>query len=288
MTLDLNLDQEFQSTSGTVRWTAFGNGPPLVLNHGTPFSSYVWRDIARALSAQYTVYIWDMPGYGRSAMYDGQDVSLAAQGLIFKSLLCHWGLNDNYDSHSSNPPLVVAHDFGGAVALRALLLHGAKYRRLALVDPVALAPWGSPFFRLVGENSTVFEQLPAPLHRALVREYIVSASSPGLHPMTLDKLAEPWVNNGLDGQKAFYRQIAQASQRYTDEVQIMYGQVDIPVVVCWGLNDEWIPVAIAHELVSLIPGAKLVLIEGAGHLVQEDAPAQLMAALMDFSSGFRS
>lgn len=202
--------------------------------------------------------------------------------------LRRWGLNSDDASQSSNLPLVVAHDFGGAVALRACLLHGAKSRGLAVVDPVALAPWGSPFFRLVGENSPVFEQLPAPLHRVLVKEYIVSASSPGLHPKTLDKLAGPWVDNGLEGQKAFYRQIAQASQRYTDEIQILYEKVDIPVLVCWGTDDEWIPVAKGHELASLIPGARLMLMEGAGHLVQEDAPAQLTAALVNFLSDFRS
>jgi pimeloyl-ACP methyl ester carboxylesterase len=134
-------------------------------------------------------------------------------------------------------PLVVAHDFGGAVALRAHLLYRAKYRGLAVVDPVALAPWGSPFFRLVADNAAVFEQLPVALHGALVREYVSSTSSAGLHPVTLDALVAPW--RGEQGQAAFYRQIAQASQRYTDEVQVRYGDFDIPVLVCWGVNDSW-------------------------------------------------
>ncbi|MFE4625053.1 hypothetical protein [Streptomyces mirabilis] len=68
--------------------------------------------------------------------------------------------------HGLGQPLVVAHDFGGAVVLRAHLLHGARYRALALVDPVAPAPWGSPFFRLVGEHADVFERLPPALHGA--------------------------------------------------------------------------------------------------------------------------
>lgn len=98
----------------------------------------------------------------------GDEVSLAAQGRVFTELLAHWGLAQ---------PLVVAHDFGGAVTLRAHVLHSARIRALALVDPVALAPWGSPFFRLVGEPAEVFEQLPPALHRALVREYVSSTGS---------------------------------------------------------------------------------------------------------------
>ncbi|WP_049578305.1 alpha/beta fold hydrolase [Streptomyces sp. SBT349] len=270
---DWELGRTFDSTSGQVRWDRLGDpdAAPVVLLHGTPFSSYVWRGVAGALAGRHRVFVWDMPGYGASATFDGQDVSLAAQGRVFTELLDHWGLSE---------PLVVAHDFGGAVALRAHLLHGARYRRLALVDPVALAPWGSPFFRLVSEHSAVFEQLPPHLHRGLVREYVNSASSPGLHPATLDRLVEPWL--GDEGQRAFYRQIAQADQRFTDEIQGRYGSISLPVLVCWGEDDSWIPVARAHELASRIPAAELRLLPGAGHLVQEDAPAELTAALLGF------
>ncbi|WP_367325082.1 alpha/beta fold hydrolase [Streptomyces sp. HUAS ZL42] len=271
--IDWPLTRTFTSTSGDVRWDRLGHrgGPPVVLLHGTPFSSYVWRAVARSLARHHQVFVWDMPGYGASEKAAGQDVSLAAQGRVFTELLSHWGLAD---------PLAVAHDFGGAVALRAHLLHGARYRALALVDPVALAPWGSPFFRLVGEHSDVFEVLPPPLHRALVREYVGSASSRGLHPAVLDRLVEPW-SDGV-GQAAFYRQIAQADQRHTDEIQGRYAGIGIPTLVCWGENDTWIPVAKGRELAALIPDAHWEPIAGAGHLVQEDAPAELTAALIAF------
>ncbi|ONK11455.1 alpha/beta hydrolase [Streptomyces sp. MP131-18] len=267
------LTRTFRSTSGAVRWDSLGppGQDPVVLLHGTPFSSYVWRAVARALARRHQVYVWDMPGYGASAKSAGQDVSLAAQGRVFTELLAHWDLPE---------PLVVAHDFGGAVALRAHLLHGARYRALALVDPVALAPWGSPFFRLVGEHAEVFEQLPPALHRALVREYVGSASSPGLHPAVLDQLVRPWL--GDPGQAAFYRQIAQADQLHTDEVQDRYGEIAVPALVCWGQDDTWIPAAKGRELADRIPGARLEPIAGAGHLVQEDAPAELTAVLAAF------
>lgn len=269
------LDRKFHSSSGTVRWASFGTGaagaPPVVLLHGTPFSSYVWRRIARDLAARHQVFVWDMPGYGASAMHAGQDVSLAAQTVVFGELLAHWELP---------APAVVAHDFGGCVALRAHLLHGARYDRLALVDPVALAPWGSPAYRLLGAHSEVFAQLPPALHRALVREYLASASHPGLPPAVLDRLVEPWCT--AQGQAAFYRQIAQNDQRMTDEVQGRYGELTLPTLVCWGAQDSWIPAAKGYELAAAVPGARLRLIEGAGHLVQEDAPDRLTAELSDF------
>ncbi|MEU5821507.1 alpha/beta hydrolase [Streptomyces sp. NPDC047803] len=267
------LGEAYDSASGTVRWDSLGQPgrDPVVLLHGTPFSSCVWRDVAQALARDHQVFVWDMPGYGASEMSAGQDVSLAAQGKVFTELLDHWGLAE---------PAVVAHDFGGCAALRAHLLHGVRYRALALVDAVALAPWGSPFFRLVGDHAEVFEQLPAALHRALVREYVSSASGPGLHPDVLDRLVQPWL--GVLGQAAFYRQIAQADQRYTDEIQDRYDEIAVPTLVCWGQDDTWIPVEKGRELADRIPGARFEPLNGAGHLVQEDAPAALTAALIAF------
>ncbi|MEU9487810.1 alpha/beta hydrolase [Streptomyces decoyicus] len=274
------LDRTFRSASGDeVRWAVHGEGPSdapaVVLLHGTPFSSYVWRGVARALALRHRVFVWDMPGYGASEMREGQDVSLGAQARVFGELLAHWGL----DGEAARPA-VVAHDFGGCVALRAHLLHGARYERLALVDPVALAPWGSPTYRLLGAHPEVFGQLPPELHRALVREYVSSASHPGLHPAVLERLVEPWCT--AEGQPAFYRQIARNDQRFTDEIQARYGEIELPTLICWGAQDSWIPVAKGHELTSRIPGSRLHVVEGAGHLVQEDAPAELTAALAEF------
>jgi pimeloyl-ACP methyl ester carboxylesterase len=263
-------DREFTWKGDRVRWSRRGSGPPLVMCHGTPWSSALWEPIADALSSAFTVHLWDMPGYGRSTMAEGQDVSLGAQGQLFAELLRHWELPE--------PPRVVAHDIGGAVALRARLLHGAAFRSLALVDVVALAPWGSEFFGLVRENAPVFARLPAPMHEALVRAYIAGAAHRPLPDDAADALAGPWLDP--TGQAAFYRQIAQADQRYTDAVEPLYGTLDLPVLVVWGAEDRWIPVDRAHRLAALIPGARLRVLPDAGHLVQLDAPAALTAVLL--------
>ena len=259
---------DFETDGHRVRWTTAGHGPPVVFCHGTPWSSRLWESIATALSADRQVFLWDMPGYGESSMDAGADVSLATQGRVLAALLDHWGLD---------APDVVAHDYGGATALRAHLLHGARYRSLALVDVVALAPWGSEFFRLVHDNAPVFEALPEPLHEALVTAYVRGASARGLSPDAERMLVGPWL--GERGRPAFYRQIAQADQRFIDEVEPLYPQLDLPVRVVWGTDDTWIPVDRAHRLAEVIPGARLDLVPGAGHLIQLDAPERLTAVL---------
>jgi pimeloyl-ACP methyl ester carboxylesterase len=240
----------------------------VVFCHGTPWSSALWRPFADALSAEFSVYLWDMPGYGRSSMHEEHPVDLGTQGELFHDLLETWGLDS---------PHVVAHDIGGAVALRAHLLHGAAYASLVLVDVVALRPWGSDYFRLVAEHPSVFAAQPPAVHRGAVSAYIDGASHGGLTPAQREALVHPWLSP--EGQAAFYRQIAAADERFTDEVEDRYAALDLPVKVIWGREDTWIPVDRAHRLADLIPGAELDVVDGAGHLVQTDAPVHLATLL---------
>lgn len=272
----MELTERLRWRGREVAWTKVGDGPPVVLCHGTPWSSWVWSRVAEDLSRDFSVHLWDMPGYGRSGKDPAHDVDLATQGQLLADLLTEWGLA---------APHVVAHDIGGAVALRAHLLHGADLASLCLVDVVALRPWGSPFFRLVHDNEHVFQALPGPMHRALVTAYVQGASHRGLDEESLAALTGPWT--GEVGQAAFYRQIGQADERHTAELEPLLGRVRAPVHVVWGTEDTWIPVDRAHRLVEAVPGASLALVEGAGHLVQLDAPEELLAQVRGWLSSRR-
>jgi pimeloyl-ACP methyl ester carboxylesterase len=264
----MELTEQHGWRGRSVRWARSGQGPAVVFCHGTPWSSRLWSPFADALSAEYTVYLWDMPGYGISSKRPEHRVSLDVQGELFAELLRHWGLA---------APHVIAHDLGGCVSLRAHLLHGAPYASLALVDVVAVAPWGSEFFRLVQANADVFSALPDAVHVGAVAAYIEGASKRGLTARQLSELVEPW--RGVEGRAAFYRQIAQADEAYTDVIEPMYEDLALPVLVVWGMDDTWIPVDRAHRLAATIPGARLELVPGAGHLIQLDQPAALATSL---------
>ncbi|MEH6405622.1 MAG: alpha/beta fold hydrolase, partial [Sneathiella sp.] len=83
----LKLPFKSKINGNTVRWGKEGKGPALVAIHGTPFSSQVWRNIVPHLKDQWTVYFFDMVGYGQSEMRVGQDVSLGVQNLVLAALL---------------------------------------------------------------------------------------------------------------------------------------------------------------------------------------------------------
>ena len=247
-----------------VAWQRTGSGPPVVLCHGTPFSSAIWRPFADALSSDHTVYVWDMPGYGASSKAAEHAVDLGVQGQLLADLVAEWGLDR---------PHVIAHDFGGAVSLRAHLLHGARYRSLMLVDVVAIPPVGSPFFRFVQEHPGLLAELPAYIHEAIVTAYIQGASHRELRAEDLDELVAPWIT--ADGQPAFYRQIEQFDDRYLEELQARLGEIDVPVRIVWGRDDAWLAPDTGRRLSELIPTASLRLVDGAGHLIHYDAPAAL-------------
>ena len=91
---------------------------------------------------------------------------------------------------------------------------------------------------------------------------------------------KPWL--GPEGQAAFYRQIAQMSTRFTDEIENRFGEMRCPVTILWGKDDDWIPPERGEELARRIPDARLRIVPEAKHLVQEDAPEAIVATVLDF------
>ncbi len=262
------LESTFDFRGDAIRYRLAGTGPDLVLVHGTPFSSYVWHRILPAIAPNWRVHIFDLLGYGQSTMREGQDVSLGVQNEVLTALLAHWGLKK---------PAVAAHDFGGATALRAHLLNQVEFRQLLLIDPVAIHPWGSPFVRHVAQHEAAFRGIPAYIHEAMVARYLRGAVFRNIKDEELAPYAAPWL--GPLGQPAFYRQIAQMDQRYTDEIEQALPAIRCPVSILWGENDEWIPVTQARRLQSMIPGSALQIVPQCGHLVQEDAPAAIISEI---------
>lgn len=265
------LPEVFSFEGQSVRYGVIGSGKPLVLLHGTPFSSVVWRRIAPHLADHRQVFYFDLLGYGRSEMRPDQNVSLAVQNQLFAALLDHWGIVG---------PDVVAHDFGGATALRGCLLNGCDYRSLTLIDPVAVAPWGSPFVRHVRDHQAAFAGLPPYIHEAILSAYIAGSAYRSLSAEEMHFYVEPWL--GESGQAAFYRQIAQMDQRYTDEVESRYGELQCPIMILWGENDSWIPIERGHALAARMRRPRFRSVPRSGHLMQEDAPEAIVAAVLGF------
>jgi pimeloyl-ACP methyl ester carboxylesterase len=239
--------------------------------HGWPWSSFSWHRIIPALAEEFSVHWYDMPGYGQSSKSAQQRTSLDVQGKVFAEMLAHWHLDR---------PAVIAHDFGGATTLRAHLLHGCEFERYVLMNVVAMRPWGSEFFDHVGRHVEAFLGLPPHIHRAVVEAYIRGAIASEIGPTDFDRLVEPWLSD--EGRGSFYRQFAQADEKYTAEIEPMFGKVRCPTKIIWGEDDPWIPLERGNALHSLMPQAAFETLPGVGHLPQLEAPQRVADTLMAF------
>ena len=265
------LGRTYDFSGGRVAYEVVGDGPPVVLVHGTPSWSYLWRDVVRRLSERWTVYTYDLLGYGTSEKHEGQDVSIPAQTELLTELLDHWGLES---------PYVTGHDFGAAIALRAHLLRDASYRRLALVDAVAIAPWITPLSRHVKAYLEAYQTMPEHVYRQVLATHLRSAIHKPMSDEALAPYLAPWTGEG--GQPAYYRQVAQFDERYTTEVEPFYRSIDLPVLILWGAQDGWLVPRYGERLRDSIPGARLQAVPEAGHFAMEDRPEDIAAALDRF------
>lgn len=259
------LDEHVSTRAGRIAAGRAGQGPPLVLAHGWPWSSFSWHRLIPALAQEFRVHWYDMPGYGQSDMPADRATSLDVQGEIFADMLRHWQLER---------PAVIAHDFGGAVSLRAHLLHGCEYDRYVLMNVVAMRPWGSAFFDHVGRHVEAFQGLPAHIHEAVVRAYIDGALVNDLPMSDMEGLVRPWLSEA--GRISFYRQFAQADERYTAEIEPDFEKVCGQVAIIWGEDDPWIPLDRGRALSAAMPQAHFTTLDGVGHLPQLEAPKRVL------------
>ncbi|ADG92381.1 alpha/beta hydrolase fold protein [Arcobacter nitrofigilis DSM 7299] len=260
----------FEFDGRSVLYGKFGKGPALVIVHGTPWSSFNLRHLIKKLSQEYTVYYYDLLGYGCSSKALG-DVSLGMQNRLLKALLEYWNLDN---------PFVIGHDFGGAIVLRTHLLNNQDFKKIVLIDPVAVSPWGSPFFKHVNKFEEAFAGVPDYIHESIIQAYVKTAIYKPLEEEVLNKTLSFWTKDG--GKEAFYRQIAQADSKYTDEVQSLYHTIKVPVEIIWGKEDSWIPLEKGKELHKMIPNSVFHIIDDAGHLIIEEKPDELIEKILPF------
>ena len=264
-----------------IAYGIFGDGEPVILLHGTPFSSLVWHDIVPNLvQAGYKVHLFDLLGYGLSERPWNQsvDTSPTAQVPILEGLLSFWNLNKVH---------FVAHDFGGAIAQRFGIRSPERIKSLTLLDTVSFDSYPSPRTKKLMENG-LENMITAsdPNHRAHFREWILSgvyekekfASEGG----GLDTFLE-YISGPIGQSSYFQHQIRHYDPKHTMEIADQLPKLgQVPVHIIWGANDAWQVVDWAFKLHKTIPGSKLDIVEGAGHFSQHDKPEEISRLIIGF------
>ena len=269
-----HLRERARLSGGVVAHDSIGHGRPVVLVHGTPSWSFLWRRVAPLLAADFEVYMFDLLGYGHSEKGDGLDVSIAAQGRLLAELLDLWGLER---------PLIAGHDIGGAIMLRALLIEGRAFERIALVDSVVFNPWLTPTTMHIRAHLDTYRTMPVHIYEQVVRAHLRTAVHHTLDEDTLAGYMEPWT--GAAGQAAYFHKIAQFEEADTADLGSLLEKITVPALIVWGEADGWIAPSVADRLNWAIPGSQLRLIPAAGHFCPEDDPEAVAQSLSGFFGG---
>ena len=273
------VDQHAIVNGARIAHGAHGAGDPVVLIHGTPSSSYIWRDILPPLVAGgYKAHVFDLLGYGLSERPHDPDIdtSVTGQVPVLEGLLDIWGLDGIH---------VVAHDIGGGVAQRFTLQHPGRVRTLTMIDVVSFDSW--PSRRTREQMRAGLENLvkaPDAEHREHFREWLYSTVR------NKRRLAATSMETYLDficgpvGQGSlFQHQVRHYDARHTDGIAPRYAELgERPVQLIWGADDAWQVVDWARRLNAAIPGSELHVLEDCGHFSPEDQPGRISALLVDF------
>jgi pimeloyl-ACP methyl ester carboxylesterase len=265
------LRRQITVSGGEISYDVLGYGPSLILVHGTPSRSYIWRDVASRLADRFTVYVFDLLGFGQSERREGLDVSISGQSRVLAELVEAWELD---------APSVAGHDIGGAIALRTHLLEGVSFGCIALLDSVVLRPWITPTTRHVKAHLDVYRTMPAKTFEAIVASHLRTATHKPLDEHAFATYLEGW--RGESGQRLYLNKDAQLDERDTAEFEPLLPSIGVPVSIIWGEQDAWLDPALAERLHELIPGSDLLVLPETGHFAMEDSPQHVTAALFDF------
>ncbi len=231
-------------------------GLPMVFIHGSAASHLVWGLQLRALGAIAHAIAIDLPGHGRSDPPGRNTINEYCDVVL--NLL---------DALQFDRAVIVGHSLGGAIA-----------QMLALAHPDRVAGLG-----LVGTGARL-RVLPAILDGVLndfdnIAELVVDYSyAPGLDAALRARAGAEF--------RACPAQVTHGDFSACNQFDIIarVSEIRAPTLVVVGKDDHLTPVKYAEFLASKIPGARLVIVEGAGHSVMIEQADAVNRALIDFVS----
>jgi pimeloyl-ACP methyl ester carboxylesterase len=258
--------------------------PAVVFVHGTGAWSETWLPAMDAVAAVgFHAVALDLPPFGYSQRPDPPTYDKATQGRRIAALL---------DSMGLTRPVLVGHSFGGGPTVEAVLLAPGRVRALVLVD-AALGIRGEGQAPSAGSPIARAVLSVRPLRDALVAAFF---SNPRFTRRLLQGfVADPSV--ATDERVAVYQRplaVRGTTRAFSawlpalvlpdtaarSEDPAAYASLRLPVVALWGDRDTVTPLAQGERVVSLVPGAQLVVLPGIGHIPQVERPAAFEGALV--------
>ena len=258
-----------RSVSGTtLNYEERGSGTPLVLLHGFPLDSRIWREQIAALSDRFRVIAPDLRGFGQSKANDSFSMESLADDV-------HALLADV----QALPCILGGLSMGGYVALAYAKKYPTDLRGLALIDTKAEGD--------TAEGKAGREKM-IELARTQGTKAVAGQMMPKMVAPDADK-TRPQVKRELDqimnAQTPVTIEHALAAMRDRPDLVANLASIAVPTLVIVGEHDAITPPAGAEKMSKAIPKSTYVVIRGAGHMSPMEQPQQVTDALRRFASG---
>jgi 2-hydroxymuconate-semialdehyde hydrolase len=256
-----------QLAAGEIAFVDEGEGPAVLLLHGFPTSSHLWRREIPLLASRMRVIAPDLLGYGQSDHPADADLSMTAQAGAIRQLLDHLGLTEF---------AVAGHDLGGVVA-QLLALEGGV-RTMVLLDTACFDVWPIEGVRML--QAAEPHQETAEFVDDVVRLSIELGVDhrDRLDEPTLAAYARPWV----DDPAAFFRAVRAIDGLGLAGREAELATLDMPALIIWGEDDPYLSVDLAERLGDVLPGSTVALLPGCSHFVTEDAGPTVDQLMFEF------
>jgi len=233
-------------------------GPPLVLIHGAGGSRLHWPPSLRRLDGARTLAV-DLPGHGRSPGPGEASVEDFSQRL-----------RDWRRAVGLSLPVLVGHSMGGAIALAWALAEPAQVAGLVLIGSAARIRVNPVLL----EEASRSETFPVAVERILSWSY-ASEVDPRLIELARRRLIEA-------GAQVLATDLAACD---AFDVRHRLGEIQLPTTIVVGRQDRMTPLKLCEELRAGIVGARLEIVEAAGHMVIQEQPGAVAGSLGNFLGG---
>ena len=275
------FDSHFLEVDGArVHYLDEGHGPVFLGLHGNPTWSFLYRHIINGLKDQFRCLALDYPGFGLSTAPPGYGYTVAEHARVVEGFVAKLGLEGI---------TLMGQDWGGPIGLAVAVRHPERFRALVL---------GNTFGWPVRGDKT-FERFS---------KVMGSAFPGGLLVRRLDLFTRVFVPGGVErrklsrAEKAMYRrphptprsrvpvhvlprEILAADALLSEVEQGLPRLAHLPVLIVWGDRDRAFKEPQRRRWEQTFPNHQTVILRGASHYIQEDAPEEITTAIRQWWPG---
>jgi pimeloyl-ACP methyl ester carboxylesterase len=271
-------DSQFIEINGlSVHAKTMGQGEPVfILLHGFGASLFSWHAIMEPLSRHGTVIAYDRPAFGlteRPLKWNGQDpYGPEANEALLLGLMDHFGVKK---------AILIGNSAGGTLSMQFGLAHPERVQALILVDPAVTESGGPKWVRILGKTPEM-QHLGSLFVRSIQKSGLDIIRQAWHDPSritqeTWDGYTKPLKADNWD------RALWDFTMASHDTGLLQHLQdFHLPILVITGDDDRIVLTAGSIKLAGELPGAKLAVIQNAGHVPHEEQPGAFMRAVEEF------